>query len=628
MHRFLRRVSDKFGIEPEWEELRCWAIEQREAFWNEMLEFAEIEPGTPAECVVDGDEIMSARWFPGMTLNYARHLLRFDDDEAAVIFERETGQTRVYTHRALRDVTARFAAALKAEGVGTGDRVAAFMPNIPETIIAMLAAASIGATWSSCSPDFGVGGVLDRFGQIEPSVLVTIDGYTYAGKPFDTMGRVADIAGHLPSLKRVVVVPFLNEQPDLQRLDVGVSWDAFVGDVSAQPLSFMDVPFDHPLFIMYSSGTTGVPKCIVHGHGGTLLQHVKEHMLHCDVHHGDRVFYYTTCGWMMWNWLVSALGSGAAVVLYEGNPFHPEPSRLWDFAERVGITLFGTSPKYVGACQKAHLEPGKAHDLSKLRTICSTGSPLTVEQFQWVYEHVKRDVQLSSISGGTDIISCFMLGNPLLPVCAGEIQCRGLGMDVHALNDAGEPVIGEKGELVCASPFPSRPVCFWNDPEGAKYRSAYFERFPDVWTHGDFIQIQPNGGIIVYGRSDATLNPGGVRIGTAEIYRIVESVSEVVDSIVVGKRTADDDVDIALFLVLRPGVTLSGDLEKRIRQQIAEGATRRHVPKYIRQVTAIPYTISGKKVELAVTQMIHGEDVANRDALANPAALDEYAGIL
>ncbi|MBW7905557.1 MAG: acetoacetate--CoA ligase [Phycisphaerae bacterium] len=606
--------------------------------------------------------MLGTRWFEGMRLNYARHLLRFDDDEPAIIAETETRQQRALSHRELRAHVARCAAAMRADGVKAGDRVAAYMPNIPETIVAMLATASIGAIWSSCSPDFGAQAVVDRFGQIEPKVLFATDGYTYGGKVFSLEQRHAEIIERIPSIERLVLVPFVNaelldadqrmaaDQTPPTRPAVGFSANAELelGSVklvrdgrtvreyrpdlwghylrvgkAPPPLAFEEVLFDHPLFIMYSSGTTGVPKCIVHGHGGTLLQHMKELMLHTDLRGGERIFYFTTCGWMMWNWLVSGLGCGAALVLYEGNPAYPDAHRLWELAERTKLHVFGTSPKFLGACQKAGIHPGRDHDLSALRCVCSTGSPLSEELFAWVYREVKGDLQLSSISGGTDIISCFMLGNPLLPVHAGEIQCRGLGMDVRAWDDDGREVINQKGELVCTSPFPSQPVCFWNDPGQSKYRGAYFDHFPGVWRHGDYIEITDTGGVIVYGRSDATLNPGGVRIGTAEIYRCVEALPEVLDSLACG-READDDVEICLFVVLRPGLTLDAALKQRIREAIAAGASKRHVPRHIAQVSGIPVTISGKKVELAVQKILHGEAVTNRDALANPEVLDEF----
>jgi len=629
MFQFMTAIARKHGIRAEWEAFRQWAIERSDLFWDELWRFAQVEPTAPATQIVSGTGMLGTKWFDGMRLNYARHMLRFDDDADAIIFEGELGQSVRITHRELRAEVARCAAALRAAGVKSGDRVGGFMPNVPETVIAMLAAASLGAAWSSCSPDFGVRGVLDRFGQIEPTVLVATDGYTYGGKRCETLARVAEMRQQLPSVRRVVVVPFLDERPELGGIRDAVLWRDFLGPVNrpAPALSFAEVPFDHPLFIMYSSGTTGVPKCIVHGHGGTLLQHLKELMLHCDLRAGEQSFYFTTCGWMMWNWLVSGLGVGAAVVLFEGNPGHPTIDRLWEMAARLKVNLFGTSPKFLGTCQKAGLHPGQQHDLSDLRVVCSTGSPLSEELFRWVYDEVKADVQLASICGGTDIISCFMLGNPMLPVYAGEIQCRGLAMDVQAFSDEGRPVVGRKGELVCCRAFPSQPTGFWNDPNQEKYKAAYFERFPGVWHHGDYVEITEHGGVVVYGRSDATLNPGGVRIGTSEIYRVVEGIPEIVDSIVVGKDTPDADVEICLFVVLRPGLKLDEALEKKLRVAIAEGATKRHVPRHIRQVSAIPHTISGKKVELAVRQMLHGERVANRDALANPEALDEFRDV-
>ena len=630
MSQFMARVAERYSISADYATLLRWSIEHRDRFWSDLHEFAAVEPSTPAQETCRGEGMLGTTWFPGMTLNYARHMLRHTGDEPAILFENELERRAEFTRNQLRDAVARCAAALRNTGVRRGDRVVGYMPNIPETVIAMLAAATLGAIWSSCSPDFGVRGVLDRFGQIEPSVLILADGYTYNGKRFSTIERAVEILPDLTGVKRVVVVPNVDETPDLTGLSDAVLWADYLGSGPAPHLSFEELPFDHPLFIMYSSGTTGAPKCIVHGHGGTLLQHQKEHLLHCDIHTGENVFYFTTCGWMMWNWLVSALGCGATISLYEGSPAHPDLQRLWSFAERTRINVFGTSPKFLAACQNAGRRPGAEHDLSALRAVLSTGSPLSEELFAWCYKNVKSELQLSSICGGTDIISCFILGNPVLPVYAGEIQCRGLGMDVQAWNDSQQPVIGEKGELVCVSPFPSQPVAFWNDPDGRKYREAYFEHYSGkcVWRHGDFIEISEHGGVIVYGRSDATLNPGGIRIGTAEIYRVVENLPEVVDSIVVGKRTADDDVEIALFLVLREGATLDEPLEARIRSQIAASATRRHLPRYIRQVTDIPHTISGKKVELAVQRMLHGEAVTNRDALANPEALDQFRSIL
>lgn len=632
MHAFMTRINQRHQVPSDWEALRAWSIRHPELFWPELLEFTGVRPSAPARAVMSGRGMLDTKWFEGLRLNYARHLLRFNDDDDAILWLTEIDRRGQLSHRELRDEVARCAAALKRAGVKAGDRVAGFMPNIPETIIAMLAAAALGAIWSSCSPDFGVRGVLDRFGQIDPTVLFAADGYTYGGKRFDRLGVVADLVPQMKSLRQVVIVPFLDERPDAGRVPGAVLWRDSLGPVDqpAPALAFEEVGFDHPLFIMYSSGTTGVPKCIVHGHGGTLLQHMKELMLHCDLRRGERIFYFTTCGWMMWNWLVSGLGAGAAVVLFEGNPGHPSMDRLWQMAADLKLHIFGTSAKYIAACEKAQLDPGRQHDLTPLRCVCSTGSPLSAELFQWTYDHVKRDLMLASICGGTDIISCFILGNPLLPVYAGEIQCRGLGMDVQAWDEAGRPVTGAKGELVCCTPFPCQPVSFWNDPAGAKYRAAYFDFYAGqtIWRHGDFIEITKTGGIIVYGRSDATLNPGGVRIGTAEIYRVVEGFSEIVDSLVVGRDTADDDVEICLFIVLRPGAALDEALEKRLRTAIADACTRRHVPRHIRAVRDIPYTISGKKVELAVRRVLHGQDVPNKDALKNPEALDEYRSII
>jgi acetoacetyl-CoA synthetase len=626
MHAFLTEMARRYGFAAQWPALHRWSVEHGDQFWGEMLALSGLRPHAPARAVCEGEGMLDTRWFPGLRFNFAEHLLRFDDDRVAIEAEDERGRTRRVTFRELRRLVARLAGAMRRRGVGPGDRVGGFLPNIPEAVVAMLATASIGAIWSSCSPDFGVSGVFDRFGQITPKVLFAADGYSYNGKPIDSLERVAGITERIASIERVVIIPFLSAAPDISKLRGAVLWDAFLSD--EQTPHFESLPFDHPLYIMYSSGTTGVPKCIVHGAGGTLLQHMKEHLLHCDLGRDDRMMYFTTCGWMMWNWLVSGLACGATIVLYEGSPAHPDIHHLWQLAERTRMTVFGTSPKYLSACENAGVAPGKAHDLGALRAVLSTGSPLTVEGFRWVYANVKGDLMLGSICGGTDIISCFMLGNPIRPVYAGEIQSIGLGMDVRAFDLEGHTIIAAKGELVCCAPFPSQPTGFWNDPDGEKYRKAYFDHFPGVWRHGDFVEITERGTVIVHGRSDATLNPGGVRIGTAEIYRQVETLDEVVDSVVVGKQTADADVDVCLFVVLRPGATLGDGLVKRIKQRIAEGTTKRHVPRHVRQVTAVPYTISGKKVELAVTQMIHGEAVLNRDALANPEALDQYAGIV
>ncbi len=628
MHAFMTRASNKYGFTPDYPSMHRWSVTHRAQFWKEMFDFAGIQPTKPATAVETGRGMLGTKWFPGLEFNLAAHLLRFADDRIAIEAEDELGRTRSITYRELRHQVARCTAALRDIGVRRGDRVGGFLPNIPEAVIAMLATASLGAVWSSCSPDFGIDGVFDRFGQIEPKVLFAADAYSYNGKTIDSLDRVRGIVAKIPSIERVVIVPFINAAANLSGLKGASLWAEFLAADGGPSPPYESVPFDHPLYIMYSSGTTGVPKCIVHGQGGTLLQHMKELMLHCDLRREDTILYFTTCGWMMWNWLVSSLGVGATVVLYEGSPAYPDADHLWRMAERLGITVFGTSAKYIAACEKLGLHPGSQHNLSKLRAVLSTGSPLTVEDFRWVYANAKRDLQLSSICGGTDIISCFMLGNPMLPVYAGEIQSIGLGMDVRAFDENGRPVIGQKGELVCCSPFPSQPTGFWNDPDGEKYRRAYFDVYPGVWRHGDFVEITEHGGVIVYGRSDATLNPGGVRIGTAEIYRQVESIEEIVDSVVVGKNTPDADVEVCLFVVLREGLTLDAALTDKIKKRIADGTTKRHVPKHVKQVTAIPYTISGKKVELAVQRMIHGQPVPNRDALANPATLDQYAGII
>ena len=592
--------------------------------------------------LVDGDRMApptptgGPRWFPGARLNFAENLLRRRDDGPAIIARDERGRRRELSAATLADAVRRLAGALRAEGVGPGDRVVGFLPNIPEAVIGALAAASLGAVWSSCSPDFGVGGVLDRFGQIAPKVLLAADGYHYGGKRIDCLARTAEIVAALPSLERLVVVPFLGDEPaaaDVARaLPDAVRWDDYLARGADAPERFTPLPFDHPLYIMYSSGTTGLPKCMVHGAGGTLLQHLKEHQLHVDLHPGDRLFYFTTCGWMMWNWLVSALASGAAIVLYDGAPL-PEarPGILWDLAAEERVAVFGTSAKYLAMAEKSGLVPARTHDLGALRTICSTGSPLAEHSYDYVMRDVQPGVQLASISGGTDLISCFALGNPMLPVWRGELQCLGLGMAVEVWDADGRPLRGEAGELVCTRPFPSMPVAFWNDPDGAKYRGAYFEFFDGAWRHGDWAELTAHGGMIIHGRSDATLNPGGVRIGTAEIYRVVDQLPELVESVVVGQEVgegADRDVRIVLFVRLQPGAVLDAALEARIRAVIRAATSPHHVPKVIRAVRDIPRTISGKISEIAVRETIHGRPVRNTDALANPGALAEYADIL
>ena len=603
-----------------YDELYAWSVNSLEDFWSAFSEFADVRFHTPANAVIeDRDSIMHAGWFSGATLNYAEHLLRYDGNRDALVFVGEDGARRAVSFDELRAEVAAVAAGLAASGVTAGDRVAGFVPNCPEAIIAMLATTSLGAVWSSCSPDFGVNGVVDRFGQIEPRVLFSADGYRYNGKRHDSIAIAREIARQVPSIEKLVVFDFTGQA------DEGgnglIRWNDF--RVEGATLEFTAVAFDHPLFIMFSSGTTGVPKCIVHGHGGTLLQHLKEHMLHTDVSSRDRLFYFTTCGWMMWNWLVSGLASGATLVLYDGSPFMDDGRGLWRVAEDERLTIFGTSAKYLSALEKAGRKPGREFDLAALRTVLSTGSPLAPEGFEYVYRDIAADLQLSSIAGGTDIISCFVLGNPLLPVRRGEIQCRGLGMAVEVFDDSGKPVRGEQGELVCTRPFPSAPVGFWNDPGDRRYRDAYFERFEGVWAHGDFAELTPAGGLVIHGRSDAVLNPGGVRIGTAEIYRQVESLDEVVESIAVGQRW-DDDVRVILFVVLRPGIDMDDELVDRIRSVIRRNTTPRHVPAKVLAVPEIPRTRSGKIVELAVRSVIHGENVKNTDALANPEALEHF----
>ena len=626
---FTRQAREQWGIAADdYATLHRWSVTEPAQFWQSVWAFCGvIGDQNDGPALLDGHRMPGAQWFPEATLNFAENLLRRRDKAPALVFWSEERLKTTVTCAELYSEVSRLAQALQAAGVKRGDRVAGYLPNVPGAVIAMLAATSLGAAWSSCSPDFGVQGVLDRFGQIEPKVLFAADGYFYNGKTIDLVDRLKEIAAGLPSVERVVVVPYARPRPPLAGIPRAVNVHDLMAPWRPKEMTFERFPFDHPLYIMYSSGTTGVPKCIVHGAGGTLLQHLKEHQLHVDLKPGERLFYFTTCGWMMWNWLVSALASRATIVLYDGSPFVAGGRVLFDYADAARINVFGTSAKFIDSAAKAGLKPRASHQLKSLRALLSTGSPLVPESFDYVYREVKADLHLASISGGTDIISCFLLGNPLAPVRRGEIQCRGLGMKVEVFDDAGRPLRGEKGELVCTAPFPSMPVGFWNDADGSKYRAAYFEKFPGVWWHGDYVEETASGGFVIYGRSDAVLNPGGVRIGTAEIYRQVERLDEVVESLVIAQDWPPErpaDVRLVLFVRLRDGLSLDGALIEKIKHWIRTNATPRHVPAKILQVPDIPRTKSGKIVELAVRNVVHGRPVKNIEALANPEALEHY----
>ena len=617
----LTRFAAPLGFEPpDYVALHRWSIADRAEFWREVWDFCGVVGDIgDGPWLVDGERFPGSRWFPNARLNYAENLLRYDDDTIAIVSVLENGSRRCLSYRELRHAALAFACTLRELGVGQGDRVAGWLPNVAETVIAMLAATSLGAVWSSCSPDFGVEGALDRFGQIRPKVLIACDGYYYGGKRFDVRERARKVRDAVPSIEHLLWVSVAGGGE-------GQDTDAIAAAQRRHPhpaTDFTRVPFDSPLYILYSSGTTGKPKCIGHGVGGTLVQHLKEHQLHTDLRRDDVLFFFTTCGWMMWNWLVTGLASGCRIVLYDGSPFHPNPNALMDLAEREGVTVFGTSAKYLSSIEREGVRPNQSQDLSALRTVLSTGSPLTHEGFRYVYGHLKEDVALASICGGTDLISCFALGCPWLPVYEGELQCAGLGMAVDVFDDAGTPLRGRKGELVCTRSFPSAPIWFWEDPDGAKYRAAYFDKHPEVWAHGDFAEVTAHDGLIVYGRSDATLNPGGVRIGTAEIYRQVEAIEEVVDSVAIGQEW-DGDTRIVLFIVLRQGAVLNDELQGRIRRHIREHASPRHVPGVIAAVPDIPRTLSGKVTELAVREVVHGREVKNTTALANPEALEAF----
>ena len=625
--QFTDRVSAKYGLAVDstdpvsaYKALHRWSVENKELFWSDFWDFSNVVAETKGERVVDNpDQIPGAKWFPQARLNFAENLLRKKGEETAILFRGENKKQRSLSFDELHQHTAALAASFRQAGVKPGDRVAAIMPNVPETVVAMLAAVSIGAVWSSCSPDFGVRGVTDRFGQIEPTVVIACDGYYYNGKFHQCIDKVNAILEALPTVRQVVLVS--TDELSTATLDKpAVAYNEALEAFSDAKLEFEQLPFDHPLYIMYSSGTTGVPKCIVHGAGGTLLQHLKEHRLHCDAKPGERLFYFTTCGWMMWNWLVTALASEVTLMLYDGSPFYPDGNVLFDYIDDEKINIFGTSAKYIDAVNKAGLTPAISHDLSSVKSVLSTGSPLSPESFSFVYEKVKTDVCLSSVSGGTDILACFVGGNPTLPVHRGELQCRMLAMDVDVYDDEGHSLRAEKGELVCANVFPSMPIGFWNDDDGSKYHDAYFAKYENTWCHGDFVELTDRGSMIIHGRSDAVLNPGGVRIGTAEIYRQVEQLDEVVESLVIG-QIWESDVRVVLFVRLRDGVTLDEDLQTKIKTKIRSNCTPRHVPAVILTVADIPRTKSGKIVELAVRQVVHGEEIKNQEALMNPEAL-------
>ena len=626
MVQFMAFINSRYELAIEdYSQLYQWSIDQVEDFWSSFWDFSQIIYHSPYHSVVDDiNKMPGAKWFEGTTLNFAENLLRYRDTKIAIQFYGEDGRQFSLTYKELYNQVSQLSQSMREMGIVKNDRVIGFMSNIPETVIAMLAAASIGAIWSSCSQDFGIKGVLDRFSQIKPKLIFAAERYQYNGKQIDCLLKLQNIIAQLPSIEKIVIIPFTGN-PELPEMGNTILWNDFLSHDSRE-IQFEALPFGHPLYILYSSGTTGLPKSIVHSAGGTLIQHLKEHRLHTDLTRDDTIFYFTTCGWMMWNWLITSLATGATIVLYDGSPFYPDGTALLQMADKLKITVFGTSAKFITSLESAEIKPKQISSFQKLRLILSTGSPLAEESFDFVYDHWKKDVQLASISGGTDIISCFALGNPILPVYRGELQCKGLGMKVESFDELGNSVINNKGELVCTQGFPSMPIYFWNDQDGTNYKMAYFNKFSNIWHHGDYIEINKRGGVKIYGRSDTTLNPGGVRIGTAEIYQAVERFSEVMDSVVIGQPWSKDE-RIVLFLKMKDGNQLSKELTKKIRKTIRESCSPRHVPEKIIPIKDIPYTINGKKVELAVKQVILNQEIKNKDSLANPEALDYYQEI-
>ena len=627
MYSFMNKVNERFHKNvTTYPELWEWSVENLEDFWATTWDFIDIKASQPYETAIDDPEKMpGARFFVNTKLNFAENLLRFRNDNLALIFRGEDSIRRTLTYSQLYGEVAKTASALRNAGIQKGDRVVGFVPNMPESIIAMLAATSLGAIWSSCSPDFGIKGVLDRFGQTKPKVLFTADGYFFKGKPMDSLERIAGIVGQIPSIEQVVVVSYVSETPDISKLPNAVHFKDFK-DSDAVEIEFEQMDFDDPLYIMYSSGTTGLPKCMVQSVGGVLLHQKKELVLHTDLKEEDTIFYFTTCVWMMWNWLTTSLSVGATLVLFDGNPFHPGPDALWKMAQDEKVTIFGTSAGYIEALKNAGVKPREQFDLSSLKSVLSTGSPLSDENYEFIYAEVKEDLQLASISGGSDLNGCFALGNPMGPVYSSELQCRGLGMKVYAYDEDAKSVVGQQAELVCAAPFPSMPLFFWGDDDGSKYHSAYFDEYPGIWTHGDYVMVTEHGGLIMFGRSDTTLNPGGVRIGTAEIYRRLDAMAEIDDSVIIG-QSWNNDVRVILFVKMADDFELNDELIKKIKADIRANASPRHVPAKIIDCPDIPYTLNMKKVELAVKKMVEGKEVKNKDALKNPEALDFFGSI-